>query len=36
MNGTGMVSSLIDNTSVANTSFSFTKAEGTTAGFAVK
>lgn len=36
VNGTGMVSCLIDNTNAANTSFNFRKAEGTTAGFAIK
>lgn len=36
MNGTGVVSYLIGNTSAANTSCSFIKAEGSTAGFAIK
>jgi len=31
-----MISCLIDNTSTANTSFSFMKVEGTTAAFAIE
>lgn len=33
VSGTGMISCLTDNTIAENTSFSFIKVEGTTAGF---